>query len=219
MSTASPETVKECCSAFYGTEAARLLLGESFHPGGTRLTERLGRLLNLTPSSRVLDVAAGRGSSAFHLSETFGCEVLGIDLSEANVQLAGQDAARRGLTRVSFQLADAERLPFEPATFDAVICECAFCTFPDKSTAAREFARVLRPGGRVGLSDLTRTESPLPDLNDLLAVIACIGDARPADVYSEILQAAGLETELSEDHSPALVEMVRSVQGKLSIWN
>jgi ubiquinone/menaquinone biosynthesis C-methylase UbiE len=56
---------------------------------------------------------------------------------------------------VSFQLADAERLPFDDC-FDAILYECAFCTFPDKRTAAQEFARVLKPSGRVGISDLTR---------------------------------------------------------------
>ena len=52
-------------------------------------------------------------------------------------------------------LGDAERLPLPDNTFDALVCECAFCTFPDKATAAAEFARVLRPGGRVGITDVT----------------------------------------------------------------
>ena len=55
--------------------------------------------------------------------------------------------------KVRFHLGDAERLPLPDNTFDALVCECAFCTFPDKATAAAEFARVLRPGGRVGIAD------------------------------------------------------------------
>ena len=53
------------------------------------------------------------------------------------------------------------------------------CTFPNKQTAAGEFSRVLKPGGRLGLSDLTRTAGLLPELDGLLSWIACIGDARP----------------------------------------
>lgn len=208
--------VKQCCAAFYGSDFARLLLGDSFHPGGTRLTERLGTLLDLTPRSSVLDVAVGRGTSAFHLAKVFSCHVTGVDLSEDNVRSATTEAEQLGLTdRVSFQLGDAERLPFDDGTFDAVVCECAFCTFPSKPAAAKEFFRVLKPAGQIGLSDLTRTEEPIPGLEGLLSWIACIGDASPVERYTLHLQQAGFEIQTVEDHSDALVEMVRQIQGKL----
>src|SRR6266849_10142556 len=99
MSQTTDQNVKQCCAAFYGSDLARLLLGDSFHPGGTHLTDRLGQLTQLSRDSRVLDVAAGRGTSAFRLSQSFGCEVVGIDLSEENVkrasiELAGTSAGR-----------------------------------------------------------------------------------------------------------------------------
>ena len=98
-----------------------MLLGESFHPGGTRLTERLGLLLNLRPGTRVLDVAAGRGTGAFFVAERFGCEVVGVDYSERNIDEAERDTKARGLSgRVSFQRGDAEQLPFPDGSFDAV---------------------------------------------------------------------------------------------------
>ena len=59
---------KSCCATLYAGDWARLLLGPSYHPGGLALTERLGTLLGLTPGARVLDVAAGRGTSAIHLA-------------------------------------------------------------------------------------------------------------------------------------------------------
>ena len=62
---------------------------------------------------------------------------------------------------VRFEQGDAERLTLDDGQFDAVICECAFCTFPDKRAAAAEFARVLKPGGTVGLTDLTRSGAEL----------------------------------------------------------
>jgi SAM-dependent methyltransferase len=209
-------SVKQCCATFYGSDFARYLLGDSFHPGGTKLTGRLGALLNLTPASSVLDVASGRGTSAFHLAEVFGCNVTGIDLSEQNVRVATADRELRGLAeRVQFQPGDAERLPFGEATFDAIVCECAFCTFPSKQIAAEEFYRVLKPGGQVGLSDLTRTEEPIPGLEGLLSWIACIGDALPAERYTAIFEQAGFGVQCIEDHGDALLEMVLQVQGRL----
>ena len=208
--------VKQCCASFYGSDFARLLLGESFHPGGTRLTQHLGELLALTPQSSVLDVASGRGTSAFHLAGSFGCKVTGVDLSEENVRLAIAEARQRGLTElVSFQLGDAELLPFADNSFDAIVCECAFCTFPGKPVAAREFYRALKSGGVLGLSDLTRTPDPIPELEGLLSWIACVGDAQPVERYLEILRAAHFQIQGVEDHSDSLLEMVRQVQGKL----
>ena len=216
MSNTGEQNVKQCCAAFYGSDVAPLLLGDSFHPGGTHLTIRLGQLTQLTRDSTVLDVAAGHGTSAFQLAQSFGCAVVGVDLSEDNVRLANEKASIRGLAnRVNFRLADAEKLPFAAHTFDAIVCECAFCTFPNKQTAAQEFSRVLKAGGRLGLSDLTKTADPLPELSGLLSWIACIGDAQPVDSYVEILQLAGLTITNIEDHSYALTEMVRQIQGKL----
>jgi len=110
---------------------------------------------------------------------------------------------------------DAERLPLESGSFDAVVCECAFCTFPDKATAAAEFRRVLRPGGRLGLSDLTRAGPLPPDLDGLLAWVACIADARPTAEYVAYLQGAGLTVDSIELHDEALGELVARVRTKL----
>jgi SAM-dependent methyltransferase len=138
VGTAS-ENIKRCCARLYESDIARFLLGESFHPGGLGLTERLDILLGLNAGSRVLDVASGKGTSAYYLAERFGCEVVGIDYSEQNIEQSMATAAEKGLAScVLFKHADAERLPFEDGFFDAVICECAFCTFPDKPSAAGE---------------------------------------------------------------------------------
>ena len=146
-----------------------------------RVDERLGQLLALTAESRVLDAASGKGTSAVLIAQRFGCEVVGVDLSAQNVAHATAEADRLGLAgRVRFRVGDAERLPLDEASVDAVICECAFCTFPDKRAAAQEFARVLKPGGRVGLSDITREPGPAGELADLMAWVACLADACPA---------------------------------------
>ncbi len=103
----------------------------------------------------------------------------------------------------------------EDATFDAVICECAFCTFPDKPTAAREFFRTLKPGGKVGVSDLTRNGETPADLRSLLAWIACVADAQPIAEYERYLTEAGFHVGLIELHDEALAELVRDIQVKL----
>src|SRR5215471_16906657 len=216
IDSSSATAVKQCCAKIYESDLAKALLGDSFHPGGLKLSERLGQLLQLGEHSRVLDVASGRGTSAFFLAEKFGCTVIGLDYGKQNVDVANASAAERGFSsRVRFEHADAEQLPFADASFDAVICECAFCTFPDKAKVACEFARVLRQGGRLGISDLTRSAELPKELEGLLAWISCIADAQPVQQYREWFTSAVLAPRTTESHDEVLHEMVRQVQAKL----
>jgi arsenite methyltransferase len=210
------DELKACCAAIYSSDLARYLLGESFHPGGLALTERLGKLLDLGPGKRVLDVAAGRGASAIFLAQRFGCEVLGIEYGSDSVREATCAAEATGIAHlVRFEQGDAECLTSADKQFEAVICECAFCTFPNKYAAAGEFARVLRPNGKVGLTDLTRSGEVPADLQGLLAWIACIADARSTDEYEHYLEHAGLTIDRSEPHDDALSAMVHDIRTKL----
>src|SRR5262252_194198 len=128
------EAIKACCAELYANDWMRLLVGDSFHPGGLPLTERLGQLLGLDERSRVLDLASGPGASALHLARSFGCRVIGVDYSSTNVARAREQAEREGLlNHVDFLQSDAEQLSaLADASFDAVLCECAYCTFPNK---------------------------------------------------------------------------------------
>lgn len=211
-----PASIKSCCADLYASDWARLLLGVSFHPGGLRGTDRLARLLGVDVTHTILDVACGNGASALYLARTFGCRVIGVDLSEKNVATATDAARISGLESVAtFQVGDGEAIPLDAASADAVICECAFCTFPAKERAAAEFARVLRPGGHVGLSDLTRTSELPSSLNGLLAWIACVADARPVREYLAYLADAGFVAPTVERHDEALGEMVGTIRRKL----
>ncbi len=208
--------LKSCCAAAYQSDFARLLLGDSLHPGGLALTGRLGNLLELSPSDHVLDVACGRGESAIFLATRFGCRVTGVDLGETNVAHATSRAEAANVsTLVQFRLGDAERLDYPDASFDVVVCECAFCTFPNKRAATREFVRVLRSGGRLGLSDLTRSGELPAELTGLLAWIACIADARAAEEYVADLERGEFQWLSVEPHDEALAQMVRDIQGRL----
>ncbi len=208
--------LKSCCAAAYESDLARLLLGGSFHPGGLALTAWLGERLGLSARARVLDVACGRGASAIFLAQRFGCRVTGIDFGRENIAEAKARAEQAQLADlVRFDTGDAERLDYPDAGFDAVVCECAYCTFPDKRAAARELIRVLGPGGRLGLSDLTRSGDLPGEFTGLLAWIACIGDARPAAEYVAHLQMAGFRSVVAEAHDDALAGMVRDIQARL----
>lgn len=210
------EQVKQCCARLYESDLIRFLLGDSFHPGGLQMTGRLGRMLGLTPPSRVLDVACGKGTTAVFLAKEFGCEVFGVDYGDRNVAAARSLAQADHVdSRVQFERSDAENLPFSDGSFDAVICECAFCTFPDKVAGAREFFRVLRRGGRVGISDLTRERVLPEELDGLLAWIACIGDAQTLEGYTAFLRDAGFTVDSVKQRNGALEEMVNQVRVKL----
>lgn len=154
-----PHQIKACCADAYSRDIVALLLGDSFHPGGATLTRRLADQLGLRSTGdprRVADIAAGPGASARLLASDYGVAVDGVDISEINVKRAQAAVAQTGLTeRVRFHLGDAESVPLPDDTFDALVCECAFCTFPDKNAAAQQFARILRPGGLAGITDVT----------------------------------------------------------------
>lgn len=215
----APEDIKGCCAAAYSCDLVGLLLGESYHPGGLRLTRTLASRMKLAAGERVLDVAAGRGTSALMLATEYATTVDGVDLSEANVALATGAAASAGLgDHVSFKRGDAESLPCEPGAYDAVVCECALCTFPDKSGAAAQMAKALRPGGRVGLTDVVADRVRLPvELTSLSAWVACIADARRLQEYADILTAAGLRVTHTERHDPAMVSMVEQIRARIDV--
>jgi len=113
---------------------------------------RLAGIAGLTGGERVLDVATAVGHTVFALAP-HACEVIGVDLTEEMLAEAKQQADSRGLTNVSFQTADAERLPFPDAAFDVVTCRIAAHHFPNVPAFCRESARVLRPGGRLVVVD------------------------------------------------------------------
>ena len=217
MSTEAADLTKGCCAAAYSGDVVAMVLGESYHPGGLALTRGLLAHLDLDADERVLDVASGRGVTALVIAGEHPVEVDGVDLSESNVAHATEAARQAGLAqRVRFHAGDAERLPFPDAVFDAVVCECAFCTFPDKATAASELVRVLRPGGRLAITDVTIAPPGLTgDLAGLAGWVVCLADARPLDEYSSILAAAGMRTVHTERHDAALARMVEQIDARL----
>ncbi|HET8894877.1 MAG TPA: methyltransferase domain-containing protein [Gaiellaceae bacterium] len=208
--TLAAEEVKACCAAAYSSAAARFLLGDCFHPGGVALTSQLALALRVGEGDLVVDVACGPGTSALQLARETGCAVIGVDL--APPLDPPEDP------RVRFIAGDAEALPLTDASVDGALCECALCTFPDKEAAARELARVLRPGARLAISDLTARTSELPEsLTSVQAWVACIADARPLDEIVALLAEAGLVVEQVEAHDDALAILLDRIDGRLVV--
>jgi arsenite methyltransferase len=217
VSSATAAEIKACCATAYASPAARYLLGESFHPGGSELTSELARSLRLAPGAVVADIGSGPGTSAVQLARETGCRVVGIELAPASVAEAKQRATAAGVAaRVEFLQGDAEALPLPDASIDGVLSECALCTFPDKRAAARELARVLRPGGRLALSDMTAAQKRLPEgLRSLSAWVACIGGAERLDALVRLLEEAGLAIERAEQRDGLLAELLERIEARL----
>lgn len=214
------DTIKSCCTTFYENDIVARLFGENFHPGEEKLTLYLGEKLGLKEDSKVLDVACGAGVSAVSLAKRFGCSVTGIDLSEKNLDKARKKASLEGLNnKIEFVKSDAERLQFDHETFDAVICECALCTFPDKQTAVKEMHRVLKKGGKLGITDVT-IENELPDsLNNIVSQVICIAGALSAKGYQTLFREEGFKEVVYEDHSDGIREIIERVDKLLPAWN
>lgn len=211
------EEIKSCCAKFYENDLTAFLLGRSFHPSGLELTRTLSERLKLAPEDRLLDVASGNGTSAIFIAKEFGCGVVGVDYGSENVQKSREMARLEGVENVDFRVGDAEELPFESGIFDAVISECALCTFPNKEKAASEMFRVLRVGGRVGITDVTiANEDALPeDMRDMIYRISCIADAKSIEGYETILKNAGFRNIRSERHDDALVNLVEQIKRRV----
>lgn len=110
--------------------------------------------LDIAVGAHVLDVGVGRGANLFPAAERVGPHgwVIGIDIAENMLQETAEDIKRRNVTQASVELMDAEHLTFEADSFDAVLCGFAIFLFPHPEQALAEFYRVLRPGGKLGIT-------------------------------------------------------------------
>lgn len=138
--------------------------GVTKHFGGLRVTQQLAELCHIKRDSYVLEVGCGTGFTACYMADKIGCRVMGIDLSPGMVEWSQKRATRKGLLeRCQFRVADAQQLPFEDATFDAMLCESVTAFVPNKLKALSEYRRVVKVGGYVGLNEGTWVKGIPPD--------------------------------------------------------
>jgi SAM-dependent methyltransferase len=151
--------------------------------------------LKPTAGETVVDLGSGAGLDAFLAARQVGAEgrVIGVDMTPSMLERARQGARDAGLSQVEFREGRLEQLPVDDASVDAVTSNCVINLVPDKSVVFREVVRVLRPGGRLVVSDII-LDGALPDVvaNDLLAYVGCIAGALPRARYFDMITTAGL---------------------------
>lgn len=155
-------------------------------------------IAHLREGETVVDLGSGGGLDVFLAAGKVGPSgrAIGIDMTPEMIDLARKNAARRisegAPENVEFHLSTIDRLPLSDSSVDCVISNCVINLAPDKNAVFREIARVLRPGGRVAISDITLKKSLPPEIgNDLLAYVGCIAGAISIDDYRAGLIAAG----------------------------
>lgn len=191
-----------------------MLTLESLHPGGLELTRELAELCHVQKGAKVLDVASGTGETACFLAERFGARVSGVDRSGQMIRRGEAKARARDLT-VEFRTAEAARLPFGDAEFDAAICECTLC-FLDKERVLREMVRVVRRGGCVGVHDLCWKEDAPDGLKRTLAEIE--GErAETLEGWRQLFSRAGLVQINAVDESKAILHWMQQSRAQLGV--
>jgi SAM-dependent methyltransferase len=140
-------------------------IGLTKHLGGQEATKELVDRTRITPLSYVLDVGCGVGVTSCHLARCLGCRVMGVDINPLMVERARQRTKKMRLTDlVQIQQADALKLPFEDESFNVVITESVTAFPEDKAKAIREYFRVTKPGGFIGLNEGTWLKTPVPEV-------------------------------------------------------
>jgi len=151
--------------------------------------------LALQPGETVLDLGSGPGLDAFLAARAVGPEgrVIGVDMTPAMIERSRATARKAGYETVEFREGRLESLPVDDASVDAVTSNCVINLVPDKAVVFREIARVLKPGGRVVVSDIV-IDGTLPEAvaRDLAAWVGCVAGAMPRSEYLALLEEAGL---------------------------
>jgi arsenite methyltransferase len=153
---------------------------------------------NLREGETVVDLGSGGGLDVFLAAQKVGPtgRAIGVDMTPEMVDLARRNAAKRLAAgepdNVEFHLSTIDALPIEAATVDCVVSNCVINLAPDKPAVFREMARVLKPGGRLAISDIAlKRELPAEVADDVAAYVGCIAGAIGIDEYRRGLEAAG----------------------------
>lgn len=151
-------------------------------------------LASLVPGQTVLDLGSGAGLDCFFAAGKVAPDgrVIGVDMTPAMIERARQSAQRLKLDNVEFRQGLLEELPVEDASIDVAISNCVINLAPDKAAVFREVFRVLRPGGRLAVSDIV-TDGPLPASikASLTAWAGCIAGALDVRDYQAAMESAG----------------------------
>lgn len=151
---------------------------------------------HLRPGEVVLDLGSGGGLDVFLAAKAVGPNgrAIGIDMTPEMIERARANAASGGFTNVEFHQSTIDRIPLPDDSVDCVISNCVINLAPDKTAVFGEIARVLKPGGRLAISDIAlKAELPEPIARSMAAYVGCISGAIRIEEYRAGLLAAGFE--------------------------
>jgi arsenite methyltransferase len=153
-------------------------------------------IADLRPGEVVLDLGSGGGIDCFLAAKKVGPEgqVIGLDMTTDMIKLARRNAKKIGATNVDFRYGEMEEMPLPDESVDAIISNCVINLSPDKDAVFHEAHRVLRPGGRLSVSDVVIDGDLPPAIRSRLdAWVSCLGGALDERVYLDKIRAAGFE--------------------------
>ena len=217
------EGVTSCgslCGCSQNAEELALAFGYSSEelatlPLGTNLGLSCGNpqaLAALQPGEVVLDLGSGAGFDALLAARkvTAAGRVIGVDMTDAMLEKSRANARALGCTNVEFRPGDIEQLPVDNSSVDVVLSNCVLNLCPDKDRTFHEILRVLKPGGRVCISDMAWTREPPPRIRrDLEAIVGCIGGALVLTDYVARLKHVGFHDVQTTENPDAARAMVK----------
>lgn len=190
----------------YEHDSVQAITGDTIRPGGIALTEHALSYCPLRPGARVLDVGCGHAATIEYVTATRQVQAVGLDLSRRQLL-----AARQHRRDLSVAQAAGDGLPFPAGRFDLLLAECCLSLVEDRERALTEFARVLRSGGTLILSDIyARHADQIPGAQDV-PVACCLFKALSREWLQAQLPQHNLSITLWEDHTPALRSLIGQI--------
>ena len=175
----------------------------------------------MKPGEVVVDLGSGAGFDCLLAARQVGAfgHVIGVDMTHEMLKKARENAVKVGAANVEFRLGELEHLPIADNTADVILSNCVINLVPDKAQVFREAFRILKPGGRLAISDVVNIRELTPELaSDRALVCGCIAGAAPAQNIKGWLEAAGFG-DVRIDIKPESRDMVASWAPGRSIEN